>query len=76
MRAKTIGLVAHTGKPGVAELTRNVRQELQQRGLAVCVERASATVADLPDGASLRSAWMTIAAATIGRGRVVVTGYP
>jgi Raf kinase inhibitor-like YbhB/YbcL family protein len=34
------------------------------------------TMPDLPNGASLRSAWMAIAAATIGRGRVVVTGYP
>lgn len=34
------------------------------------------TMPDLPEGASLRSAWMAIAAATIGRGRVVVTGFP
>lgn len=34
------------------------------------------TVLNLPDGTSLKSAWTAIAAATIGRGRVVVTGNP
>ncbi|HEX6527670.1 MAG TPA: YbhB/YbcL family Raf kinase inhibitor-like protein [Streptosporangiaceae bacterium] len=34
------------------------------------------TVLKLPDGTPLQSAWMAIAAATIGRGRIVVTGNP
>jgi Raf kinase inhibitor-like YbhB/YbcL family protein len=34
------------------------------------------TVLNLRDGAPLQSAWSAIAAATIGRGRVVVTGNP
>jgi len=34
------------------------------------------TVLNLPNGTSLKSAWTAIAAATIGRGRVVVTGNP
>jgi phosphatidylethanolamine-binding protein (PEBP) family uncharacterized protein len=34
------------------------------------------TVLNLPNGTSLRSAWTAVAAATIGRGRVVVTGNP
>jgi Raf kinase inhibitor-like YbhB/YbcL family protein len=34
------------------------------------------TVLNLPNGTSLKSAWTSIAAATIGRGRVVVTGNP
>jgi Raf kinase inhibitor-like YbhB/YbcL family protein len=34
------------------------------------------TILNLPKGTSLRSAWTAIAAATIGRGRVVVTGNP
>jgi Raf kinase inhibitor-like YbhB/YbcL family protein len=32
------------------------------------------TVLDLPNGAPLQSVWTAIAAATIGRGRIVVTG--
>jgi Raf kinase inhibitor-like YbhB/YbcL family protein len=34
------------------------------------------TMPDLPNGASLPSVLSAIAAATIGRGRIVVTGYP
>ncbi len=34
------------------------------------------TVPTLANGASVKQAWTTIAAATIGRGRVVVTGNP
>jgi Raf kinase inhibitor-like YbhB/YbcL family protein len=34
------------------------------------------TEIDLPPGASLERVWTAIAAATIGRGRKVVTGYP
>ncbi len=34
------------------------------------------TMLNLPNGAPLLSAWQAIAAATIGRGHVVATGYP
>jgi Raf kinase inhibitor-like YbhB/YbcL family protein len=34
------------------------------------------TTLKLPNGAPLKSVWPAIAAATIGRGRIVVTGYP
>jgi Raf kinase inhibitor-like YbhB/YbcL family protein len=34
------------------------------------------TALNLPNGAPLQSAWTAIAAATIGRGRIVVTGNP
>ena len=34
------------------------------------------TTLKLPNGAPLKSVWTAIAAATIGRGRIVVTGYP
>ena len=34
------------------------------------------TTLKLPNGAPLQSVWTAIAAATIGRGRIVVTGNP
>lgn len=37
---------------------------------------ALSTEIDLPAGASLQQVWTAIAAATIGRGRIVVTGNP
>jgi Raf kinase inhibitor-like YbhB/YbcL family protein len=37
---------------------------------------ALSTEINLPAGASLQAVWTAIAAATIGRGRQVVTGYP
>jgi NAD+ kinase len=50
MRPNKIGLIAHTGKSGVAELTRSVAQELQRAGLTVFVEANTASLAGLPDG--------------------------
>ena len=50
MRPKTIGLIAHTGKPGVAELTRAVAQELERAGLTVGLETKTATLVGLPSG--------------------------
>lgn len=50
MRPKKIGLIAHTGKPGVAELTRTVGAELERAGLTVLVETNTAALAGLPDG--------------------------
>jgi Raf kinase inhibitor-like YbhB/YbcL family protein len=34
------------------------------------------TILKMPNGAPLQSVWTALAAATIGRGRIVVTGYP
>jgi len=47
MRPHKIGLIAHTGKPGVAELTRTLSQELERAGLSVLVETATAALAGL-----------------------------
>jgi NAD+ kinase len=53
MRPKTIGLIAHTGKPGVAELTRTVAKELERAGLTVALEAKTATLAGLPSGRAI-----------------------
>jgi len=50
MRPKTIGLIAHTGKAGVAELTRTIAAELERAKLSVLLEEATAALAGLPDG--------------------------
>ena len=50
MRPKTIGLIAHTGKKGVAELTRTLASELERAKLTVLLEAATAALAGLPDG--------------------------
>ena len=50
MRPKTIGLIAHTGKPGVAELTRSLAKQLEDAGLTVLLEKETAALAGLPDG--------------------------
>src|SRR3954471_4497913 len=50
MRPSKIGLVAHTGKAGVAELTRTLLDELKGAGLQVFVEAKTAAHAGLPDG--------------------------
>jgi NAD+ kinase len=53
MRPNKIGLTAHTGKPGVAELTRTVVQELERAGLTVLVEEKTAALAGLPAGRAI-----------------------
>ncbi|MFN2623798.1 MAG: NAD(+)/NADH kinase [Chthoniobacterales bacterium] len=50
MRPKTIGLIAHTGKEGVAELTRTLASELERAKLTVLLETETAALAGLPDG--------------------------
>ena len=50
MRPKTIGLIAHTGKTGVAELTRTLAKELERAGLTVLLETNTAALAKLPAG--------------------------
>jgi len=48
MRAKTIGLVAHTKKSGVAELARAVVRELQENKIDLAVENDTAALAQQP----------------------------
>jgi NAD+ kinase len=53
MRSQTVGLIAHTKKAGVAELTRRVADEFDRRGVAVVVEHATASLAGLTGGTSI-----------------------
>jgi NAD+ kinase len=52
MPAKTIGLIAHTGKPGVAELVNAVAEEFSRFKMSILVEKETAKIAgrrsDLP----------------------------
>ena len=45
MRTKTIGLIAHTEKAGVAKLARDVIREFKERSLKVIVENETAKIA-------------------------------
>ena len=45
MRTKTIGLIAHTEKAGVAKLARDVISEFKERSLKVIVENETAKIA-------------------------------
>jgi NAD+ kinase len=47
MRPNKIGLIAHTGKAGVAELTRTLAQQLEEKGLTVLVETNTADLAGI-----------------------------
>lgn len=53
MRAKTIGLIAHTQKPGVANLAREVIREFRARSLEVIVEKETAGIAKQKAGGSI-----------------------
>jgi NAD+ kinase len=53
MRPNKIGLIAHTGKPGVAELTRTLSQELERAGLSVLVEAETAALAGLKSSSTI-----------------------
>ena len=53
MRPNKIGLIAHTGKAGVAELTRTLSQELERAGLTVLLEADTAALAALPAGRTI-----------------------
>src|ERR1700720_913136 len=45
MRTKTIGLIAHVEKAGVAKLARDVIREFKERSLKVIVENETAKIA-------------------------------
>ncbi len=53
MRTKTIGLIAHTKKAGVAKLARDVIGEFKERSLEVIVENETAKIAKQKAGGSI-----------------------
>src|SRR5439155_23330216 len=53
MRTKTIGLIAHTKKAGVAKLARDVIGEFKERSLEVIVENETAKIAKEKTGGSI-----------------------
>jgi NAD+ kinase len=50
MHTKTIGLIAHTGKRGVAELINSIAEEFERFSIAVLFEKETARVAGKPLG--------------------------
>ena len=53
MHAKTIGLIAHTGKPGVAELIGAIAQEFDRFSISTLFEKQTARIAGKKPGLSL-----------------------
>jgi NAD+ kinase len=53
MSPKTIGLIAHTGKPGAAELVRQLRAEFEGAGLNVRVETETAALIGAKNGRTI-----------------------
>jgi NAD+ kinase len=53
MRPNKIGLIAHTGKPGVAELTRALSEEFERAGLEVLLEAKTAALAGMTLGRAI-----------------------
>jgi NAD+ kinase len=53
MSPKTIGLIAHTGKPGAAELVNQLRAEFRHAGVKVLMESATAELVGAPKGRSI-----------------------
>ena len=53
MRPKKIGLIAHTGKAGVAELTRTLRSEFERAGLTVLLEAKTAALAGMTSSSTI-----------------------
>src|SRR4030095_8162379 len=49
MSPKTIGLIAHTGKPGAAELVSQLRSEFERAGVKVRLETGTAALVGLQD---------------------------
>src|SRR5437667_12556430 len=45
MRPKTIGLIAHTGKPAVADLVNAIAKEFNRFSISILLERETAAVA-------------------------------
>ena len=53
MSPKTIGLIAHTGKPGAAELVRQLQAEFEGAGVKVLAETATAALIGLESGRTI-----------------------
>jgi NAD+ kinase len=53
MSPKTVGLIAHTGKPGAAELVTQLRTEFERAGVAVVLEHDTAALIGLAKGHSI-----------------------
>src|SRR5213593_410645 len=53
MRTKTIGLIAHTGKPNVAELINAIAQEFARFSISILFEKETARIAGKKSGHSL-----------------------
>ena len=45
MHTKTIGLIAHTGKPGVAEVINAITQEFGRFSISILFEKETAQIA-------------------------------
>jgi NAD+ kinase len=50
MHTKTIGLVAHTGKPGVAELVNAIAEEFERFSISILFEKETARIAGKKSG--------------------------
>jgi NAD+ kinase len=50
MHPKTIGLVAHTGKPGVADLINAVAEEFARHSVSILLEKETAALSGREDG--------------------------
>jgi NAD+ kinase len=53
MRPQKVGLIAHTGKPGAAELVRAICAEFDRHALPVLVESRTAALVQQPNGRSV-----------------------
>ncbi|MBA3544119.1 MAG: NAD(+)/NADH kinase, partial [Chthoniobacterales bacterium] len=53
MSPKIVGLIAHTGKPGAAELVGQLQTEFERHGLAVLVETETAALAGRKQGRTI-----------------------
>jgi NAD+ kinase len=53
MPPKKIGLIAHTGKPGVAELVNSLAVDFEKAGVSVLVETDTAEVAGRADSKTI-----------------------
>lgn len=53
MHPKTIGLIAHTGKPGVAELVNAVADEFSRHSMSILIEKETAALAGRQSGLAM-----------------------
>src|SRR5216110_2584414 len=53
MRPKTIGLIAHTGKPAVAELVNAIIEEFSRYSMSILLEKETAVIAGKKTGRSI-----------------------